>query len=296
MRDDIDFATLVKHQMASCIGMVEELDPALWQFFQQHGVLTGEKEQFQFASGTLTDTMTMRPGAKYRPAPGYKLKDFNPNSPSPQYFEHIRVLLTYMAVNLDLPLIILLLDASDTTFSSYRHVLNQARDTFKVLRERIVEQWHRPVWNTLVRHWAFGDPVLKRFIERGGNEEGMRRQLTVLRRHWWNHPTYEYIEPVKDGTGDVLKLGHCLTSFRRFAAGKHSEEWPVLANEIVDDRYFGIRLACLRANELNAEFGPNTVHWRDLLPLPTAETSISLTGTLDDPTPKPANQPQEATA
>lgn len=267
MRDDIDFATLIKHQTASCIGAIEEVDPALWAFFQQQGIDDRDLKQYYF-NGQTSDTLTMRPGGIYRPKPGHKLTAFSPNVPNPSYFEHVKLLLTYLGLSLDLPLIVLLLDASDTTFSSYRHVLEQARQTFAEIRGWFANAWNRPVWNFLCREWAKEDQQLAAFVAQYG--------LDQLRRHTWNAPAYDYIEPVKDATGDMLKLSNALTSPRRFSASRHSCDWQQLFEEIVVDWRSAIEFAMQQADEVNA-LGLEQISWRDLLPMPALKTTLSLT-------------------
>ncbi|MBW3540757.1 MAG: phage portal protein [Planctomycetes bacterium] len=269
MRDDLDFAQLVKAQVAACVTYFEkvELGAPEWS---GDGSAEGELSFDEWPNGSDRSTVGMHPGKVLRGKPGHSWEGFSPNIPNSEYFQHVRLMLTYLAINLDLPLIVLLLDASEANFSSYRNVIDQARMTYHEIQRWFASQFHAEVYRWKVGQWLANDPELARFqsqaLERGDPE--------ALFRHFWNPIGYPYIEPVKDQTAHLLELANGMTSPRRFHA-KRGQEFETVAVEIIEDRAFAIDAAVRRAHALNqalsVELGDEKVHWRDLCPTPTAE-------------------------
>lgn len=295
MRDDVEFAELVRRQVVSCVAILEQWDLGAKQYFEaQHGTAYGPATQDQWVEGGARETIGLRPGQRVRGAPGLKLEGFAPNIPGESYFNHVRQLLAYMAVNLDLPLIVLLLDAADANFSSYRNVLDQARMTYREIQRWFGSTWHSPIYRALVRRWAVDDDVLKRILTKHGPEVGLRRLLN----HSWKPQGYEYIEPVKDATRHKIELSSAMTSGRRFAAHRHGTDWEVLATEIVEDNAFAIKKAIEAAKAIEKETG-ETVNWRELCPLPTPDGMKITVGdepAADEaPSTTPAKKPAEKT-
>lgn len=268
MRDDLDFAMLVKAQVASCVTYFENVDKDAPDF-STDGSEEGELSFDQWPDGSSRTTVGMHPGKVLKGRPGRSWQGFTPNIPNAEYFDHGRLLLTYLAINLDLPLIVLLLDARDANFSSYRNVIDQARMTYHEIQRWFASQFHAEVYRWKVRQWLLNDPELQDF--RRKTEDG---DPDALFRHLWNPIGYPYIEPVKDATRWLIELSNGMTSPRRFHANRGSE-YESVAREIVEDRSYCIRLAIEEARALNQKYaldlGDEKIHWRDLCPTPTAE-------------------------
>lgn len=305
-RDDLEFSTLVKAQVASCVSYHEEIDPVAYKQWPElfeditEGAIngTGDDEYNSYSSGGKQ--VRMSPGQKLGGKPGRKLVGFSPNIPNESYFPFQRMLLTYLAINLDLPLIVLLLDASDSNFSSYRNVMDQARMSWREIHRWMADCWHRPIWSWRARLLAdesnplkidaADHAVLVAFVADNG--------LEALCNHKWNAKGYDYIEPVKDATADKIQLAEGLTSLRRFSVRRHGVDWPVLMKEIVDDRALAIRYAHEAAQTLNAELklvGPGIeITWRDLIPMPTAEGVSIMIGNDEPSKPQPGTEKANA--
>lgn len=286
MRGDLEFANLVKAQVASTVTYVEEIDPTLWQFFQQQAVSAGTEFDVSDYFGDPTDTVNLNPGAIHKPRPGTKLVPFSPSIPNETYFQFVKQLISYLAVNLDLPYCVLMLDASDTNFSSYRNTIEQARLTFRETNDWLEMQWHRPAWAWRCRTEAETDDVIGPFLASEG--------LDVLCRHKWNPLGHEYIEPVKDATADTMQRAKGLTSPRRLTAKRHGCDWKVLFTEIVDDHFDAIQYAHQKAQSLGVE----GVTWRDLLPMPNLDgVRIQINDENEPDTPKqPAKESTDEAA
>lgn len=290
-RDDLEFATLVKSQVASCVTFFEKIDPLAYQMnpelFKNLGDGDGgeNSDDYDLYSAGGKE-INMRPGKVLGAKPGREIVGFSPNIPNDSYFELQRLLVTYLAINLDLPLIVLLLDAKDANFSSYRNVMDQARMSWREIHRWMSDCWHRPIWSWRARLLAAdGNPLgipdqehreLQAFVAAQG--------LELLTKHNWNAKGYEYIEPVKDVTSDKIALAEGLTSLRRFSVKRHGVDWPVLMKEIISDRALAIRTAHEAAQELSNDLGIE-ISWRDLIPLPTAEgVSITIGDAASNPT------------
>ncbi len=84
------------------------------------------------------------------------------------------MLLRFIAVNLCLPLPVLLLEPSDSNFSSWRGSFEQAKYTFREMQSILGGQLHRHVWRWKVRYWIEQDPEVRRLA----NEVGPKQHST----------------------------------------------------------------------------------------------------------------------
>ena len=262
MHDDIQFATLVKQQMASCVTIFHEFAEGADESLPPQ---RGEREDVTLPDGSTRRQEGLSPGLDIYGQPGEKLQGFTPNVPNPEFFQHALLILSIIAVNLNLPVAVLLLDPSKTNFSGWRGAIDQARLTFQRLQADLIARLHRPVYVWKVRQWLVDDPKIARLAGDGGS-------LVYPLRHAWQPPAWSYIEPVKDATGDLLQLRGALTSPRRLHARRGNGDWQVLCNEMVEDFGYAIRRAKKEAMAINKEFDDgHPVHWRECVSLPTPE-------------------------
>lgn len=280
MFDDLNFANLLKAQLNSHWLVVRERTAA---FFEQNPNVPS----FGTANDTFTGTRRVAdtaPGMEIGGAAGETIKPWNPNNPPAEFFPHARLILTIIGINLGMPLVMVLMDASETNFSGFRGAVDQARLGFRHNQRILVAKWHRPYWRMKVNFWADGDPTLTAFREQLGER---------FFRHKWNRPGWPYIEPTKDAQSDLLRAAHMQTSLRRLAS-ERGNEWPEIVAETIEDRTLAIRAACQAAEKLNSECklaGSDVVSWRDLAPLPTPQgVSIALKG--DEPAQDSSDAPQ----
>jgi len=244
MHDDLQFATLVKAQVASCFAIFEELDIAIGAGSKPGTIRTGSQTTEPNGDGTQRTVEGVAPGMRVTGSPGVKLQGFSPNIPNPEFFPHATLILTFIAVNLDLPVAVLLLDPSNTNFSGWRGAIDQARMRFRQIQSDMRDGFHTPVYKWKVRQWM---------------EESDRLQAAFLKLgekmfwHRWNPPTWKYIEPNKDAAADDTRLSRGLISRRRRSAeqGYDGEELDV---EIVDDNYALIELATKKALKHNEKY------------------------------------------
>src|SRR5690606_1028361 len=101
------------------------------------------------------------PGIEYTGAPGEKLTGFSPNIPNAEFFEHARLILTFVAINLDMPLQMLLLDATATNFSGWRGAFDQAKIGFRQIQSWLLKRFYAPVYEWKLRQWIAEDPAIR---------------------------------------------------------------------------------------------------------------------------------------
>jgi capsid protein len=251
MHDDLQFAHLVKAQVASCFAIFEEYQQGVPR---ASSIQTGAQSTESMSDGSTRVVEGLAPGMRVKGTPGMKLQGFSPNLPNPEFFPHATLLLTFIAINLDLPVAVLLLDPRQTNFSGWRGAIDQARMRFKVIQRWLIGKLHRPVYIWKVRQWIAEDPALRRAFERLGKD---------IFGHVWNPPTWRYIEPMKDAAADDLRVSRNLISQRRRAA-EQGYDWDALRAEIVADRVSVVRDALSAAKQINSEFHEAKLDWREL--------------------------------
>lgn len=264
IHDDTQFATLVKQQMAAMIAILHERDTD----FVQHGKQRLGPQTTEELDGFTRQIEGVSAGLEVFGAPGETLSAFSPQIPGPGYLEHTMLLLTFIAINLDLPVHVLLLDPSRTNFSGWRGAIEQARMRFSEIQKLLHQKFHEPVYRWKVRQWMQQDVNLEAASKRDG--------ISIF-GHQWNPPTWAYLEPLTDASADLLQQRNGLNSSRRIQANR-GREWDIVAREIVEDNSLAIRLALAEAQKINADFQGAGVHWRELISLPTPDgVNVSVT-------------------
>lgn len=249
--DDLQFATLVKAQLASLIVLLEE---------QANQGFSGSGPGLSSSPGQPTTTGVSQipgigAGLHYKLQPGNKMTGFAPDIPNPEFFPHATLLLTFIAINLDLPVCVLLLDPSNTNFSGWRGAIDQARLRFREMQADFRDQYHKPVYKWKVRQWLQTDVLVQRFAAQSG---------VSPYKHTWKIPGWPYIEPYKDSQADDLQQTKFLNSPRRIQ-GARGRDWDEISTEIVDDKGRLISLAIEKAEALNSQYPNAAITWRDLL-------------------------------
>jgi len=251
MFEDINFAKLVQQQVVSCFAVFRQRQHE----YDGTGVVQRGAESTETQSDGSTRTLQgIAPGMDVLGEPGEELKGFSPNVPNPEFFEHVKLILTLVGVNLGLPLVLLLMDASETNFSGWRGAVDQARLGFRRNQVWLIRQFHRPVYLWKLRQWMAGDEAL--------TKAAAKRRVDIT-RHRWNPPTWPYIQPLQDAQADKLRVAAGLTSMRRVQAERGRDEDEV-AREIVADNANRIELAIGEAERINLEHADAAVDWREL--------------------------------
>lgn len=257
MHSDIQFAKLVQQQIVSCFAVFREMPLA--GLGGDPGALGERTEE------TLTDNSTTRlieglaPGMLISGRPGEKLQGFSPNVPNPEFFDHAKIILTIIAINLGIPLQVLLLDPSETNFSGWRGAIEQARMGFKDIQAWMIQRFYNPVYRWKVREWIANDPAIAR-----GSEFSTTDPFGVN----WSPPCWPYIEPEADARADALIIKEGLNSRRDVLAGRGRDLDDVDRIRIADQENL-ILAACAAAEKINGKFPNAAVTWRDCLGMET---------------------------
>lgn len=252
MHDDIQFAHLVKAQVASCFAIFESIEASAPAPGGE--TVTGSQSTTTVDDGSSRQLEGVAPGMRVRGAPGVRLEGFSPNIPNPEFFPHATLILTFIAINLDLPVAVLLLDPSNTNFSGWRGAIDQARMRFRQLQVWMRDSFHKPVYRWKVRQWIADNERLA---------EQFRQIGPAMFRCRWNPPSWRYIEPVKDTVADDMRVTRNLVSQRRRAA-EQGIDWDEESEAILDDRLSLATRAYAKAQKANKRFPGLEIDWREI--------------------------------
>jgi len=265
MFEDINFAKMVQQQTVSCFAIFREMaagrpggglpsvdDPA-----------TGASYDETQSDGTTRRITGIAPGMDIRGRPGEKLTGFSPNVPNAEFFDHVRLMLTLIGINLGMPLVLVLMDAKETNFSGYRGALDEARRGFRRNQKWLMRRFHGPIYRWKLRQWIATNPEVRALAEKLG---------PMVFAHRWNVPAWPYIEPNKDAQGDALQLEKLLNSPRRKAA-ERGFDFQTMTTEQVEDNGYRIRAAIKEAQAIEVEFGV-AVDWHECLALTGAAAKL----------------------
>lgn len=279
IHDDLEFAALLKAQLNAFFLLVRNRKQG-W----------GAAKADSTPSGVVTDDPQQRrrieklaPGSEIYSDEAEEVTAWNPNIPNAEFFPHVKLILTFIGVQLGMPLVLTLLDASESNFSAYRGALDQARLGFRSIQRQLQMRFHRQFWRMKVRHWAQDDAALAALLEQskpGG-------KIDVF-RHGWTVPAWPYIEPNKDAAADLLRESNMQSSPTRIRH-ERGVEWTEIVAETVRDRKLAIETALEASADLNKRFklkGTAATTWRDFAPLPAPER-MAVSMQVGDPEEKP---------
>lgn len=246
MLEDTNFAKLVQQQLVSCIAAF---------IVSEQQIKLGFQDSVQDEDDFFSTEEGLTPGLTARLRPGEKIQTIQSNIPNPEYFAQVRLLLRIIGAQLGMPLTLVLLDTSDTTFHGYRGELQQARKGFERVHRWFTGRFRFPVWRWLVRHWA---PDLgmaaQRLIERGR-----------LYRVKWPLPSWPYVDPLKDAQADKIRLENGTPP--RTIAAERGTDWETDVRHRVEDYALLVRKSVEAAQSLKDDLGVE-VHWREIANLP----------------------------
>lgn len=256
MHDDIQFAKMVQQQIVSCFAIFRNRDinfdgPA-------DRAATGEATSEIMPDGTVRRIEGLAPGMEIVGAPGESLQGFSPGVPNESFFQHTKLILTFIAINLNLPLAVLMLDPSETNFSGWRGAIDQARQGWRELQyDVLIDRLVRRVYLWKVRQWL--DPDHAEFDAQLAAYAGTANLL----RHECRPPSWPYIEPNKDAAGDATIITERLDSRRGVLARRGVDADDVDEQIVADNSAFIVR--CLTAAEtINDQFKEAGITWRDV--------------------------------
>jgi len=273
MGDDLMFSQLVKAQMAAAATLIREMDINA-QPINLGNAGGQEVSTEQRPDGTTQQRAGWQPGMEIFGFPGERLRIESPNVPNAEFFQHAMLILSIVAVNLDLPVQVLMLDATHTNFSGWRGSVDQARQRWQEIQRWLISSFHTPVYLAKLRQWAADDPVLRRTIEEQDGRRRVGADGIDAFGHVWHVAGWPYIEPTQDAMGDLIQTRNLLTSPRRCAA-RRGIDYEDLISECIEDRERLINASQECADRINlrnkerAGWVPLT--WRDIAQPPMPE-------------------------
>lgn len=182
------------------------------------------------------------------------MKGFSPNIPNAEFFAHAMMILTFIAINLKIPVHVLLLDPSKTNFSGWRGALDQARIGFRELQALLIEKFLRPVYLWKVGKWLEDSAEMRAWADQDGVD---------VFGHRWAPPSWAYIEPAKDAKADTTIIEGRLNS-RRGVLNLRGVDLDDVDREIIADNKRLIISAIGAAAEINNTHADAAVDWREL--------------------------------
>lgn len=250
MHEDIQFANLVRQQIVSMIAFLRNRDKDF---------KGSANDPYGNSSHGLLDTARrliteVQPGMELTGAPGEKIEGWSPNVPGESFFPHVRLMLQIIGINLGLPLVLLLMDASDTNFSGWRGAVDQARMGFKRNQGWLIEHFYSPTYKWKLRQFATEDRGIRTAMAALGK---------VAFKHNWNAPRWPYVQPLQDAQANQLRQQSLQSSPRRIQH-EVGQDWDETTDEIVEDNGNAIEKAAIRAKALSKKIGER-VSWRELL-------------------------------
>lgn len=256
MHDDIQFAKLVQQQIVSCFAIFRQRE-----FQVDPPAPVGATKTETLADNTTRTLEGISPGMEILGAPGETLSGFSPNVPNAEFFDHAKLILTIISINLGLPLAVMLLDPSETNFSGWRGAIDQARLGFKDIQQSAITQLYRPTYHFKVRQWMAEDNALAGAAEHVFN-------------HAWSPPFWPYIEPFKDAQADKLIFSSLLNS-RREVLNRRGLDIDDVDRAVVTDNVRLIRSCAEAAQQLKKDFPDARIDWRDVLNLSAVDPPVA---------------------
>ena len=245
-RDDLEFATILKAQTANCVTFIEKVsDAEVYRMMieQNSRPITddeinadvGPTSFEEDAFGNEYTTADIHPGMVLRAKAGHEMSMQSPNIPGEGQLELNLLLLQYLAMCWDLPLVVLMLDARGANFTTFRAIMDIARDSFTNHQNWFGSAYHRPRFRNWLRLEAKTDSLIKKFVdvERRGNRAMLLRDSKLFRHHW-NSPAWKYYHPVDDATGDLIQLANAMQSQDQYCRKRYGIPGSVLRDQIID--------------------------------------------------------------
>lgn len=254
MIEDVMIAKLVQQQVVSCITFIRN---RLAEFEGDTPEAVGPEERFMFG-GFEAMVQQLSPGLELSGQPGETIEPWSPNVPNETFFPHMRMMIQMLGINLGMPLVMVLMDATETNFSGWRGAVDQAQRGFR--RKQMLQATQ---FNSKVYRWRMNWELAR--------DQSLRKWLTKKKiqffAHGWNTPKWPYIQPLQDAQADALRLRERLTSPRRLHA-ERGQDWDDIYAETIADNSAAITQAIRAVQQIEKDTGVK-VHWREALYITT---------------------------
>lgn len=260
MLDDVQFAKLVQQQMVSSNAYFRKR-PLGFELDDD----TIEADSFEvdpYTTGRMIAMKKVHAGMIYTGYPGEELEVLSANVPNPTYLDHAKQLMQLITINFDVPIIMLLLDATETNFSGYRGAMEQAKVSYRMFQRWWAGDFHDPTYNWKLRQWTDprpGAPLADPFLL-----DAVAAGVDVF-SHNWVYPSWVSTEPLKDTQERLLRYSNNFCSLSRLYA-EQDLDFDVEMPRLIDDRARVLEAAIERAIAINQRFpdNPIPINWMHL--------------------------------
>lgn len=226
--DDLNDANILRAKVLACLTFIEKYQPG------HKNPRVQESEDGKRSSLYPDGVAPVEPGMILQADEGVDYTPFAPNVPNAEFFEHALMILQSIAITYKIPVEVLLLDPKRSNLASWRGSFELAKIAFRKLQQWYIRRFHAPICCWKIRQWIAGDSALYRAV---GKQEVRLSDLLLFRP-----PEWDYTEPLKDVTAEMLEIKGGLNSRRRVSAERNND-WEEVATEIVEDNSLIIRRA-----------------------------------------------------
>lgn len=252
MKDDLQFAHLVKSQLNACITFFRELT----QDYDGPDEMAplGPTETRMRSDGRPETIENIAPGLYFKGPKGAKYSAWAPNTPNAEFFAQFKLTIQMIGLALGLPLICVMLDASETNFSGWRGALDVAKMGFEFNQQYACTHQVMPVYKWKVRGFLANN----RALEIDSRNPKVKNKFG----HICHCPVWPYVNPLQDASTDVLRLRNKLISPIRFHHERNEDPDQVI-RETVKFQSRAIQRAMREAEAVRKKFPNETVRWQD---------------------------------
>ncbi len=255
MLGDSEFAALVQIQMVSAMGVALVAGPDAE--IPPEWPKLGEQTEYTRGDGAVAYKQKMSPGKLWFAPKGWTPHTIASNTPAPEHRWFFRLMMQRISLSYGLPLIMVLLDASETNFSGWRGAVGQYEIGMRRRQKRRARQFHRQVWWWKVEDWL-GLPAT-----RGGLGAAAKKLGEKVYKHQWTLPTLPYIQPEIEARADIERISGGLNSPSGVLSEK-GRSHEVVIQQTMRDRSAAITAAMQTAKQIEKEAG-EPVDWREVL-------------------------------
>ena len=284
--DDLQFAALVNAKRQSFIAIIRELDVNA-KLGGGSGGQKGTRTEHLRSDGSRQINEGGGPGQEYNSRqPGESIKAWSPTIPHNSFFPHTELLLTFMSIMTDVPLMCLMLDASKGNFNSYRGVIGTARESYRNFQRDRKQQFHCEVYKWWLRQEMRKEPAWRAAAERS--------DIRIF-GHRFQPQGWSYLQPVHDATADDIRESRNQASKKRIME-ERGYDYESEIGDIIGCRKQFLKDAMEAADEL-LKTHPKA-DWQDVFSRMCggqSETKISLTGDVGDQQQPTDNQNDDST-
>lgn len=250
--DDLNYAHIKSALRRALISYLMESNQMAGPPEFGGGELPQAGDRYTTTVGLGLDTIVVEqagePAQVFKPPVGYSMKGWNANLPAPAFFEQASLLLTCLAVNLDLPLSFLLLDGSLVNFHGGRMTWDQVKMRLQELQRHVIGSRHRPVFMWKLRQWLTPgsdhyDEKLAAYAEQGADFNRFK-----FRPKGWPYP-----KPLEDVAANDVAERRNIYSMREIYADQ-GDDFDEKMPQIIDDRAAAFRYSLDAATAIVSEY------------------------------------------